>query len=151
MGQLFFKKRLQELIRSGAKRTTVRRWARPRVKAGGRAWSPGLGFLTIEAVEAIELEKLTDADAQADGLANVADLRELLAALYPETNEDGKAWFRVFFRMEGELEPPPPGSATPGSAAITPAADRPGDHTSGRGRNHTSSRGVSRLASNNAI
>jgi hypothetical protein len=39
MGQLFFKRPLQDAILVGRKVTTIRRWARPMVKAGGRAWA----------------------------------------------------------------------------------------------------------------
>lgn len=68
------------------------------LKPGGRAWSPGLGFLDIETVEPVDLAALTDDDAQADGFATLALLREMLAELYPEQASDGKRWFRVSFR-----------------------------------------------------
>ena len=42
MGQLFFKKPLQIAIREGRKRTTIRRWDRPRVTAGRDAFAPGV-------------------------------------------------------------------------------------------------------------
>ncbi|HWE02784.1 MAG TPA: ASCH domain-containing protein [Tepidisphaeraceae bacterium] len=98
MAQLFFKKHLQEAIRAGRKRTTIRRWPRAMLGAGGRAWSPGLGFLAIDAVEAVDLQKLTDADAIADGFETAAELRGVLETLYPEHATDGKHWFRVFFQ-----------------------------------------------------
>jgi hypothetical protein len=99
MGQLFFKKPLQDAIREGRKRTTIRRWDRPRVRVGEEAFAPGLGWLVIEQVGAIELESLADADAQVDGFANVPELLAVLLALYPDYANDGKRWFRVTFTL----------------------------------------------------
>ena len=101
MGQLFFKKPLQDAIREGRKRTTIRRWpaAKPGVLAGQRAYSPGLGWLTIERVERVDLEGLADADARADGFDTAAGLRKVLLALYPAHAADGKRWFRVAFKV----------------------------------------------------
>ena len=100
MAQLFFKKRYQDAIRDGRKLTTIRRWGKARVKVGGRAFSPGLGWLVIESVEPIELDALVDADAVADGFENTAHMREGLATIYPEHQSDGKRWFRVRFRVD---------------------------------------------------
>src|SRR4051794_33167687 len=99
MGQLFFKKPLQDAIRDGRKRTTIRRWraGKPAVRAGQRVFSPGLGWLTIGRVEPVELEALADADARADGFDTAVDLREVLLTLYPQHAADGKRWFRVAF------------------------------------------------------
>ena len=105
MGQLFFKKPLQEAIRAGTKRTTIRRWSTPRVRAGARAFSPGLGWLAVLTVEQVNLDTLQDADAQADGFETIAALREVLLALYPEHAHDGKHWFRVLFRPDQLVAP----------------------------------------------
>ena len=105
MGQLFFKKPMQEAIRAGHKSTTLRRWGKPRVRAGERAWSPGLGWLAIEAVEIIELENLTEADAHADGFETMAALLNVLIALYPEQSNDGKHWFRIIFSLTERAAP----------------------------------------------
>jgi hypothetical protein len=102
MGQLFFKKHFQDAIRAGRKQTTIRRWKRPMVAPGGRAFSPGLGWLEIGAVEVVELEKLSAADAQADGFETTTALREVLLAFYPNHAKDGKKWFRVGFKLAGE-------------------------------------------------
>ena len=99
MGQLFFKKRFQEAIRAGIKRTTIRRWNKPMARAGERAWSPGLGFLHIEAVEAVDLDKLSDADALTDGFETVAALKDALHQLFPDHASDAKQWFRVRFAL----------------------------------------------------
>jgi hypothetical protein len=102
MGQLFFKKPLQLAIREGRKRTTIRRWPpeRPGLRAGQRVFSPGLGWLSIEAVEPVDLEALGEDDARADGFDTAAALRQVLLSLYPSHADDGKDWFRVRFRVE---------------------------------------------------
>ena len=105
MGQLFFKKPLQDAIRDGRKRTTIRRWATPRVRAGQRAYAPGVGWLAIERVEPVDLNSLSDSDAVADGIENAHVLRAVLTGLYPDHETDGKAWFRVSFGVS-ELHAP---------------------------------------------
>ncbi|HET6250301.1 MAG TPA: ASCH domain-containing protein [Tepidisphaeraceae bacterium] len=103
MAQLFFKKHFQDAIRAGTKRTTIRRWDRPMVQAEEIAFSPGLGWLRVLAVEMVELEKLSDADAKADGLETVAALRDILTTFYPQHDNDGKKWFRVVFTLSKEF------------------------------------------------
>ena len=107
MGQLFFKKPLQDAIRQGRKRTTIRRWraGSPGMRAGQRVYSPGLGWLTIEGVEPVDLDALGDADARADGFDTAAGLRDVLLALYPGHAADGKRWFRVLFRVAALAAP----------------------------------------------
>lgn len=95
--QLWFKKPLLDAIRAGKKRTTIRRWNRAFLKAGDQSYAPGFGFLSIEAVDRVELEQLTDADAKADGFADATALRDALFALFPDYAIDGKQWFRVAF------------------------------------------------------
>ena len=107
MGQLFFKKPLQDAILTGRKVTTIRRWDRPRVRAGGRAWAPGVGWLAIEAVEPVALAGLTSAHAAADGFDTIPALLAVLRELYADaaadgdggTAGDGKRWFRVRFTL----------------------------------------------------
>jgi hypothetical protein len=102
MGQLFFKKPLQLAIREGRKRTTIRRWpaARPGLRAGQRVFSPGLGWLVINAVDPVDLAALGDDDARADGFETSTRLRQALASLYPDHRADGKDWFRVRFSVD---------------------------------------------------
>jgi hypothetical protein len=104
MGQLFFKKPLQEAIREGRKRTTIRRWARPLVRAGAEAFAPGVGWLAIESVESVDLERLSDADALADGFDSHAGLMAALHTLYPDQAGDGKQWFMIRFSVARGLE-----------------------------------------------
>jgi len=107
MGQLFFKKPFQEAIRAGRKSTTIRRWDKPALKAGERAFSPGLGWLTIEAVDRVELERLSKTDAAADGFGTAKEMRKLLMSLYPSHKTDGKRWFRVRFALQEPVTKPP--------------------------------------------
>ena len=100
MSQLHFKKVFWPLIRSGTKRTTIRRWSTPRVKPNSRSYCPGLGWLLIDSVEPISLKRLTRADARADGFPTLASLHKTLAELYPDQAGDGRRWFRVTFRPE---------------------------------------------------
>jgi hypothetical protein len=102
MGQLLFKKCFWEPIRSGSKRTTLRRWASPRVSAGGRAYTPGVGWLRVGSVEAVELASLDEADARADGFASLDAMMKTLAEIYPQRETDGKRWFKVSFAYEDE-------------------------------------------------
>src|SRR5918993_4835947 len=106
MSQLFFKKPFQTAIREGRKRTTIRRWDRPRLRVGQEAFSPGLGWLAIERVEPVDLDALADADARADGFDSLRDLRLVLLALYPDHASDGKHWFRVCFSMSRAIDAP---------------------------------------------
>lgn len=103
MGQLYFKKRFQDAIRAGSKRTTIRRWGKPPVQAGKDAYVPGFGWLCVEEVEPIELATLGEADARADGFETRADLLKALEEMYPNRESDGKSWFRVMFRMREPL------------------------------------------------
>ena len=105
MGQLFFKKPLQVAIREGRKRTTLRRWDRPRVRVGQEAFAPGVGWLAIERVEPVELDALGDDDALADGFGSLGELRHALAELYPDAAGDGKRWFRVCFTPSRLIAP----------------------------------------------
>jgi hypothetical protein len=102
MGQLLFRKCFFESIRVGTKRTTIRRWSSARLKPGSRAYAPGIGWLIIEEVKIVELSRLKDADARADGFETADEMRETLRRLYPDAEKDldGRQWFRVCFRVE---------------------------------------------------
>ena len=60
-------------IRDGTVTQQFRRWSRPTVKAGGTL-TTSIGVLAIDAVDPIEPEALTAADAAAAGYASVDDL-----------------------------------------------------------------------------
>jgi hypothetical protein len=104
MSLLLFRKEFAGAIRSGAKTTTLRRWNRPRVVAGKRAFAPGIGWLIIEAVERIELKSLTDIDASSDGFTSKVVMLRKLKSLYPRSSGDGMKWYRVRFRLDETLQ-----------------------------------------------
>ena len=95
MSLLLFKKEFAAAIRSGAKTTTLRRWPRPRVIIGRRAFAPGIGWLMVEAVDLVELKTLTEQDAYSDGFASKAVMVRKLITLYATESNDGKLWYRV--------------------------------------------------------
>jgi hypothetical protein len=97
MGQLLFKKCFWQPIRDGSKRTTIRRWLRPRLKAAQRAFAPGVGWLVIDSIEPITLNSLTAAHARADGFKSVRELRQTLRELYPDRRTDNRTWFLISF------------------------------------------------------
>jgi hypothetical protein len=61
-----------------------------------------VGWLKIEAVDVIELRRLRESDARADGFENVAQMTRMLRQLYPGHARDGRQWFRVAFSREGD-------------------------------------------------
>jgi hypothetical protein len=83
MGQLLFKKCFLDAIRAGTKRTTIRRWTNPRLKVGQRAFAPGIGYLGIESVDVIDLARLGEDDAKADGFENLAEMKRMLRSSIP--------------------------------------------------------------------
>lgn len=99
MALLLFQKRFLEAIRTGEKKTTIRRWSRPRVQPGRRAFSPGLGWISIENVDEVKLRDLDDTDARADGFDSARQMRRELKRIYPRIKADGKCWFRIRFRI----------------------------------------------------
>jgi hypothetical protein len=131
MGQLLFKKCFAEPIRAGTKTTTLRRWASPRVRAGERLFSPGIGWLRIESVEPLaSLDSLTDADARADGFENLSQLKRMLRRIYPHAKSDGRGWFKVAFRVDPRprVDPHPRVDPRPGvdpriESRIDPSAE----------------------------
>jgi hypothetical protein len=98
MGLLFFKHRFAEAIVTGRKTTTLRRWTRPRCRAGQRVLAPGIGYLRVGRVERVRLSQLRRVDAVADGFASLVELRNVLRELYG--NDERPLW-RVEFVWEG--------------------------------------------------
>lgn len=96
MKKVFF-----DAIRRGTKRTTLRYWRSCRVKGDTVHTIPGLGKVRIESVQPVELADLTDADARADGLANLKALRKALHALYPPDQRAGRKLYLVRFTFLG--------------------------------------------------
>lgn len=82
-------------IEDGTVTTAVRRWKRPTVKAGGRLVT-AVGVLSIDSVDIIEPDELTDDDARLAGADSAA---ELLAG--PHLRRDGELYL-IRFHLAGE-------------------------------------------------
>ncbi len=96
---LLFKKQFLTAIRQGSKTQTVRLWKHCRMKRGQRSYIPGVGYIYVQAVDAVQLADLTDTDALADGFPTADRLRQEIAALYPEALAAGCQAYRVRFRL----------------------------------------------------
>ena len=83
-------------IADGTVTRAYRTWDRPRVRAGGKQRTPA-GVVAFDAVEPVERESLTDADAHAAGLA---DLDELLGLVDRRTG--------TIYRIDLHLAGPDP-------------------------------------------
>ena len=79
---LLFKKKFIEQIKSGEKTQTIRLWKYCRMKPGQRSFISGVGYISIESIERVELDQLTDADAIPDGFPSADALRAELCTLY---------------------------------------------------------------------
>ncbi len=101
---LLFKKRFLPAIRAGQKTQTIRLWKWRRMRPGQRSYIPGAGYITVDAVEEVRLDELTDADARPDGFDTADALREELESLYAEQLGAGYQAYRVTFHL---MEPPP--------------------------------------------
>jgi hypothetical protein len=108
LAQLLFKKAFHPAILSGRKTTTLRRWRNCRLKPGDRVQTPGIGTLVVDSVCSIEWERLTDADASADGFASLAELNRIIRRIYPDIANDGKSWFKLHFHVEPARPAKPP-------------------------------------------
>jgi hypothetical protein len=99
---LLFKKNFLAAIRSGRKTQTIRLWKFRRMKAGQRSYIPGAGHIRVTAVDEVELERLTDADARPDGFDSADELRAEIARLYPQQLAAGFRAYRVRFQLAPE-------------------------------------------------
>lgn len=100
---LLFKRKFLDAIRSGEKTQTIRLWKHRMMKSGQRSYIPGVGYIRVTVVEAVEIDHLTDADAQPDGFATAEALREELNSIYGEKIAEGYQAFRVaFHRLDEE-------------------------------------------------
>ncbi len=97
---LLFKKKFLAAIRSGEKTQTIRLWKYRRMRAGQRSYIPGAGYIRVTAVDPVDLDRLTDADAIPDGFSTAGQLCEELARLYPEQLAAGYRAYRVVFALE---------------------------------------------------
>lgn len=101
---LLFKKKFLPAIRRGEKTQTIRLWKHRRLRGGQRSYIPGAGYIRILAVNQVELETLTDADARLDGFDTAEALREEIGRLYPAGLEAGHQAYRVAFELLPDSE-----------------------------------------------
>ena len=100
VASLSFKQQFIEPIQKGVKQTTLR-GSRPYflqgedVDARCRWTDPPFARLHVEAIEPVQLEALSDRDAQNDGFESAEELREFLDKLYPGQRELWSIRFRV--------------------------------------------------------
>ena len=96
---LLFKKKFLDAIRSGEKTQTIRLWKHRMMRAGQRSYIPGVGYIRITAVDAVDIEALTDADAKPDGFSSAEALRNELRTIYGDRLAAGYGAFRVLFQV----------------------------------------------------
>jgi len=102
---LLFKKKFLPAIRSGEKTQTIRLWKFRHMRAGQRSYIPGVGHIRIIAVEQVEIDALTDADAIPDGFPSAAALQDELRTIYGEKLATGHKAFRIVFQCLAENPP----------------------------------------------
>ena len=83
-----------EAITRGTVTLAFRRWRRPTVRAGGTLLTV-VGQLAIDAVDVVEVDMITEADAQAAGHSDLRALRATLGA------DESKSIYRVGLRLAG--------------------------------------------------
>lgn len=99
---LLFKKKFLDDIRRGTKTQTIRLWKFRHMRAGQRSYIPGVGPIRVTAVEEVDVDALTDADAIPDGFPNAAALKNELRTIYGEKLRNGHKAFRIVFRRSEE-------------------------------------------------
>ena len=109
---ILLKKKFLDLVRSGAKRQTIRVWPRRRLRPGQGEFIPGLGRIRITAFERVRPDDLTDEDARLDGFASREALLAELEALYGGRLSEVPC-FRIGFTYPAEE--PEPGDGGPES------------------------------------
>jgi hypothetical protein len=96
---LLFQKKFIEGIRSGEKTQTMRIWPHRKMRVGQRSYIPGVGYIEITAVDAVELAELDEHDAQLDGFSSLEQLLAEIARLYPAGLSHGEQTYRIRFRV----------------------------------------------------
>jgi hypothetical protein len=75
------------------------------MRAGGRRFIPGVGYIRVTIVKEVELDGLTNDDARPDGFATADLLRAKLAWLYRQQLAEGYRVFRIVFELAPDEEP----------------------------------------------
>jgi hypothetical protein len=99
---LLFKKKFLPAIRAGEKTQTIRLWKHRMMRDGQRSYIPGAGYITIDRVQEVNINELTDADAIPDGFPTAVALRQELDTLYADKIAAGHKAFRVVFHLQEE-------------------------------------------------
>ena len=99
---LLFKKKFLPAIRSGEKTQTIRLWKFRHMRAGQRSYIPGIGRIQITAIEPVDIDALTDADAIPDGFPTAIALQTELRTIYGEKLAQGYQAFRITFQCDEE-------------------------------------------------
>jgi hypothetical protein len=105
---LLFKKKFLPAIRSGEKTQTIRLWKFRHMRAGQRSYIPGVGSIRIMAIEPVDIDALTDADAIPDGFPSASALQHELRTIYGEKLASGHKAFRIAFERVAENKSPEP-------------------------------------------
>jgi hypothetical protein len=67
------------------------------MREGQRSYIPGVGHILITAMDTVEIDELTDADAIPDGFESAAALQTELRTIYGEKLAAGQTAFRIAF------------------------------------------------------
>ena len=107
---MLFKREFHAGLRSGAITRTVRRWAKPQVREGGR-YKTAVGMLEVDHVERIRVSEVRAADARHSGFADRAALLAALAGSRGPLRASDTV-YRVRFRFAGAQVDAPPANDT---------------------------------------
>jgi hypothetical protein len=99
---LLFKRKFLPAIRAGKKTQTIRLWKFRHMRSGQRSYIPGVGTIRITAVEPVDIDALTDADAIPDGFPSASDLQHELRTIYGDKLASGHKAFRIAFETVEE-------------------------------------------------
>lgn len=97
IAMLLFKRKFLDDIRCGAKTQTIRLWKHRMMRSGQRSYIPGVGPIQVTAVEQVDIDALTDADAIPDGFPTAAALKKELRTIYGDRLKNGHQAYRVVF------------------------------------------------------
>jgi hypothetical protein len=93
---MLLKRDLLEQIKAGEVDLVFRRWSKPTVKAGGTLKTK-VGILAIKAIDDMNPDEVTDAEARRAGFSDVAAFRRWLDTMKP-----GHLFQRIEIRYLGE-------------------------------------------------
>lgn len=96
---LLFKRKFLDAIRAGTKTQTIRLWNCQRMRDGQRSYIPGAGYIRVRSVEQVEVDSLTNADAQPDGFESADELKSELHRIYGDKLASGYQAYRVVFEL----------------------------------------------------